>query len=224
MALLLAFVGLGLSSLSARASGTNLAFQLDTIFSANSVAPTGPGPWITTTFADAPGGVLMTISNVNLTAGEKLDVADFNLNPNLSVANLTFSLQSQVGSFSAPTIGQSTDNFKADGDGYYDFQFMFQTGNNNSFMGGDSITYLVAGIPGLTPEDFAYLSKPSNGNGAGPFYAALHVQNTGSSGNNSAWTEPGSGPSFYVVPEPCLSALLGLGAAVALALRPRRQA
>ncbi len=209
-----------LLALPARADLTNLLYQFNTTFSANSVAPSGPAPWVTANFANTNGGVLLTISNLNLLGAEKLDLLDLNINPNLNVANLTFTLQSQVGSFTAPTISTGEDGFKADGDGYYDLQLQFTTSTLGSFNGGEAVTYLLAGINGLAAGDFAYLSSP--GGGVGPFYGAAHIQGTGT-GSSSAWLEPAAGATFYVVPEPGIGALLSLAACLGLAIRYQRK-
>jgi hypothetical protein len=206
--------------LPAPAGAAGFVYQFDTVFGASSVAPGGAAPWLQATFADATGGVLLTLSNVSLTVTEKTEVVAFNLNPSLDPAGLTFALQSSVGSFTSPTISTGVDAFRADGDGYYDIALQFDIGGGASttFNNGESLTYLLAGIPGLTASDFEYLSTASGG--GGPFYAAAHVQGTGS-GNVSAWAEPNLGPLPLPVPEPAASALLSLAAGVWFAGRFR---
>jgi len=202
-----------LLALPAPASAAGILFQFDTVFGANSVAPGGSAPWLNATFVDTAGGVLLTLSNVNLAATEKISVVDFNFNPGLNPANLTFGFQSSVGSFTSPTISTGVDAFKADGDGYYDIQLQFDTGGGSSarFDNGESVTYLLAGIPGLTVGDFEYFSASSGG--TVPFYAAAHMQGTGG-GNVSAWVEPDLGPIPVPVPEPATSAILSMAAGV----------
>lgn len=166
-----------------------------------------------------PGTVLLTITNVQLAAGEFVAGNGggangglfFNLNPGLNVSNLTFTLNSSSGSFTTPTINTGTDGFKADGDGYYDIQFDFATGGSGRFSGNDSITCTITGIPTLTAGDFAYPSLSAGG--SGPFDAAAHVQ--GLYGGSSTWIEPGQ-TIIVPVPEPPASGyfLLGLGALV----------
>jgi hypothetical protein len=197
--------------LPAPACAAGMLYQFDTVFGASSVDPSGSAPWLNAIFVDTTDGVLLTISNVNLAATEKVGVVDFNLSPSLSPANLTFDLQNSVGSFAAPTISTGMDAFRADGDGYYDIEFRFSIGGGSSAMfdNGESVTFLLEGISGLTAGDFAFLSTPSGG--TNPFYAAAHIQGTGS-GIASAWTEPGLGPLPYSAPEPATSAILIMAA------------
>ena len=199
-------------------STAGIMFQFDTVFSASSVPPGGSVPWLNATFVDTPGGVLLTLSNANLAATEKTAVVAFNLNPGLAPANLTFGYQSSLGSFTSPTISTGVDAFKADGDGNYDIELQFDIGGGSSatFGNGESVTYLLGGISGLTVVHFEYLSAPSGG--AGPFYAVAHVEGTGS-GIASAWVEPNLGPQPYAVPEPGTSAILGVAAGAWLAGR-----
>jgi hypothetical protein len=198
----------------ARAAG--FVYQFDAVFGASTVTPAGAAPWLNAIFVDAPGGVLMTLSNLNLAATEKTSTFDFNLNPSLNPANLTFTFQSSVGSFTPPTITKDVDANKADGDGYYDIQLQFDVGGGSSslFDNGESVTYLIDGIDGLTADDFEYLSTPSGG--GNPFYAAAHIQGTGG-GASSAWTEPSLGP--LIVPEPGSGVIFSLAAGVWYAAR-----
>lgn len=206
--------------LPAPSSAAGILYQFDTPFGTSTVPPGNPPPWLDATFLDTTGGVLLTLSNADLAATEKIDVVALNLNPRLNPANLTFGSQSSVGSFTAPTIATGAEAFKADGDGYYDIELQFNTGGGSSatFGNGESVTYLLGGISGLTASDFEYLSAPSGS--AGPFYAAAHIQGIGT-GNVSAWVEPGLGP--MPVPEPGVSALLGMTAGVWLAGRFARR-
>lgn len=206
---------------SARASG--LLFQFDTPFPTDP-DPAGPSPWIDAFFQDvSPGTVLLTITNVNLTAGEFVagngNGANgglfFNLNPALNPAGLTFGFVSSSGNFTVPAQGSAvapintgTDSFKADGDGYYDIQIDFDTSSGDRFAGGDSVTYQITGIPGLIAADFGYMSQPSNG-GSGPFYAAAHVQ--GLAGGASTWIEPSQMITISPVPEPSSLVALFIG-------------
>jgi hypothetical protein len=184
-------------------------YQFDAVFGASTVTPAGAAPWLSATFADARGGVLMTLSNLNLAASEKTSAFDFNLNPSRNPTSLTFTFQSSVGSFTAPTISTGVDANKADGDGYYDIQLQFDVGggSSSSFDNRESVTYLIGGIAGLTEEDFEYLSTPSGG--GNPFYAAAHIQGTGG-GGSSAWTQPSLGP--LIIPEPASGVIFGLAA------------
>lgn len=196
-----------------RINASGILFQFDTAFPSDP-NPAGTGPWIDAYFQDVSSGtVLLTITNVQLAAGEFVGGAGnganggvfFNLNPSLNATNLIFTPNGSSGSFTAPTIATGTDGFQADGDGKYDIQFDFATANSGRFTGGDSVTYTITGISTLTAADFAYLSAPAGG--SGPFYAAAHVQ--GLSGGNSTWIEPYQ-VTVIPVPEPAPVALLAM--------------
>ncbi len=171
--------------------------------------------WVEALFKDiSPGVVGLTISNLNLSGSEDVDSVYLNLSPALNPNSLSFSFQNAAGKLKNPDITQGTDAFKAGGDGKYDILFSFATsmGDNQRFNAGESITYFISGIPGLKATDFEYLSAPDGG--AGPFYAAAHVQRIGTA-SLSGWIASDT-IAPVTVPEPrsfCLVALL-----IALAL------
>ncbi|MDD5140980.1 MAG: hypothetical protein PHY43_12050 [Verrucomicrobiales bacterium] len=201
------FVGLTtlvLLPIASNASG--ILYQFDTPFPSDP-SPSGSTPWITANFDDASGGVLLTIAAVGLTGSEFASQIYFNLAPSLDPASLTFNATASSGTFSVPTIDHASQNsYKADGDGKYDFRFNFGTANGTTFGAGDSITYLISGISGLTASNFSFLSAPAGG--SGPFYGAAHIQALAD--GSSTWIEPGIGPIITPVPEPAPIALLAV--------------
>lgn len=199
-----------------------IVYNFNNVFS-GSVNPGGSAPWVTATFQnDGSAGVLLTISGADLAGSEKLDSVYFNVNPALSasIPNLTFSLQSSSAGLAQPQISTGEDAFKADGDGKYDIKFAFGTGQG-TFNNGDSITYLVSGVTGLTADDFAYLSAPAGG--SGPFYSAAHILGI-SPNNSSVWVEPSAGPipQISMMPEPASFGFAGAALAGFVALRRRK--
>jgi hypothetical protein len=98
----------------------------------------------------------------------------------------------------------SSNAYKADGDGKYDILIEFPSGPPSArFSVGDTSVFTLTNAGGLTPDDFKFLSLPDGGNG--PFFAAAHVQATGTDGKGSGWVAP-------AVPEPSSLAVAGLGA------------
>jgi hypothetical protein len=194
-----------------------LTFQFNIEFSGGQ-APGGPPPWLTATFTDgAADHVSLTLSASGLTGSENVTEWDFNVTDSF-IGNLTFLKTSQVGTFTDPGILQSSNAFKADGDGNYDIEFLFATGSAAARFGaGESVTYDVSAT-GLTANDFNLLSEPAGGHG--PFLSAAHIQNTTGAGTGgSGWIAPGGGNN---VPDGGATAcLLGLGLAGLGGLRAR---
>ena len=201
-------------------SAAGIIYQFDTPFPTDP-SPAAPAPWITADFENVSGGVNLTVSAVGLTGSEFSSEIYFNLDPGLALdqSSLVFNETASSGSFSTPTISQAAgdNNYKADGDGKYDFRFNFGTASGTTFGAGDSITYFISGIPGLMASSFSFKSEPAGG--SGPFYAAAHIQSL--AGGLSTWIEPGGGPMITPIPEPAPMALLGVSAMFFGALRLR---
>lgn len=192
-------------------AASGIVYQFDNEFSSGT-PPSGPAPWITATIENVtPGTVQLTIANNGLLGSEFVSGFYLNLNTNFSPLDLSISLVSSSGSFSIPSLGggtieRGTDSFKADGDGKYDVLFDFSTAAGTTFGAGESVTYQISGIAGLTANDFIYLSAPNGGHG--PFFAAAHVQGIGADGALSGWVEPSTGAQIIPVPEPSSAAIL----------------
>ncbi len=206
------------------AAGTGFQLQFDHIYS-GTVPPAHSPPWVDATFQDVSGGVLLSIANVGLSAGEFVSGLSLNLNPAYDPngpGNLTFTLQSQTGLFDAPTVAGANDAFRAGGDGLFDIQFAFspRAGSQYRFDDSDSVSYLISGIPGLQASDFAYVSDGTRGG----FYGAVHIQGIATGGTTtSVWANP-SGISQ--IPEPNSAVLLvlvaGLWVGIHLRSQPRK--
>jgi hypothetical protein len=215
--LLLTLTGVALLSPAKSSAASGITYQFDNEFSGGT-PPAGPAPWITATIQNSgPGTVQLTIANNGLLGSEFISGFYLNLNTNFSPLNLSISYVSSSGSFTVPSIGtgtieRGTDSFKADGDGKYDVLFDFSTSSGTTFGTGESVTYQISGIAGLTADDFVYLSAPNGGHG--PFYAAAHVQGIGTDGSLSGWVEPSLGAQPILVPEPASTALVALGLGV----------
>jgi hypothetical protein len=182
-------------------------------------------PWLTARFDDhgSSGSVTITLTASHLTGTEYASEWDLNLDPALNPTQLTFDIAhaSKVGVFADPDIstGVSFQAAKADGDGFYDILFGFQTsdGTSTHFDAGDSYQITVAGIPTLNANSFAYRSSTQKGQDLNDgYYSAAHVQSIGS-GSNSGWIAATS-----VVPEPATLVLASLGMAGMMLFYQRR--
>ena len=196
-------LGMGLNPLPAGAGSFEIPF--DKIFSGGSPASTNT-PWVYALFQDVgPGTVRLTVSNLTLTGAEDVEELYLNLNPTYNPTNLVFNEIGSSSNFVAPTIATQTDHFRAGGDGRYDILFSFATtGPTNRFIHQEYIVYQISGIPTLSAADFEYLSAPVGGS-SGPFYGALHLQNT-SVGQDSGWAS-GDHLVFANIPEPGAASL-----------------
>lgn len=202
-----ASAALALSLFSAPKASADFFYHFSNVFSGTS--PSDPAPWIDAFFHDvSPGTVDLTITASGLATGEFMSGIYINLNPNDAPTSLSFTKLSTTGSFSLPTISEGVDSFKADGDGKYDVLFSFGTANSTTFSAGDSITYKITGVTGLTAMDFDYLSLPAGGHG--PFLSAAHIQGI-CTADGSAWVSP---TGLTPVPEPTPAVLLSVALGV----------
>jgi hypothetical protein len=191
-----------------------ISYDLSIEFS-GATPPAGTAPWLRATFDDGggSGSVTMTLTALNLTGGEFVRFWDFNLDPALSPASLSFSAPSKTGTFVDPVIATGVNAFQADGDGLYDIRVEFDNAPPADRFGvGDSVQYTITGIPTLTASSFDFLSAPAGGHG--PFPTAAHVQGIGVDGNFSGWV---------TTPEPSAGAALIAVAGATAGFRRRRQ-
>jgi len=156
-------------------------------------APAGTPPWVQAVFSDAgmPAGTIqLTLSAGNLAGSAYVSCWYFNLNPTVNPTALNFTASGSSGSFTGPTVMTGANAFKAGPDGKFDILFGFTSSGDDSarFGSGDSITYTISGISGLTVDDFNQLSTSAGGSGAYP--SAAHIE----SGDSScpAWVNPSS--------------------------------
>ena len=161
----------------------------------------------------------------NFPAGSSLDVdqIDFNLNPSITPSNLSF----VNGSSNATTVAETatTDNAQKAGPAF-GFDVEFGTGQGSHALGSgggiqtDVIHITLNGGGTLSASDFNFQSSPGNNN-VGPYYAAAHVQNTGTNGQDSSWVANNGGgaptPGPLPVPAPA-SVWSGVGILMGLAL------
>ena len=136
-----------------------------------------------------------------------------NLDTNLDASDLDINYVSGI---EADAVGQGTNDFKADGDGFFDLLFSFSTADHDLAPGEWSV-YTLA-LDGLTADAFNFVSVngPVGKNG---FYAAAKISG---GGGIQAWVADADGPAPPPVPEPASLLLLGAGALPLIRKRMRR--
>jgi hypothetical protein len=153
-------------------------------------APVGNAPWLQAVFTDTSmpaNTVQMTLTAGSLLGSEFVSCWYFNLNPALDPTALSFSLAGSTGSFANPSIQTEANGFKAGPDGKFDVLLGFSTANGQRFTGGDSLTFTITDLNGLTASDFNDFGTPASG--SGEYSSAVHVQSIGAN-DGSGWINP----------------------------------
>jgi hypothetical protein len=200
------------------AQGTIITFELSQEYS-EAYPPESPGPWLTATIDDGgvPGSVDLTLEATALVGSEFVFDWLFNVDPALDPTLLVFSAPTKMGSFTDPTIGLGVDAFHAAGARYFDIEVAFShtAGESVKFGAGDSVSYTITGMPGLTADAFQFSGVPGrfrdSTDVAFSFESVAHVGGIGPEGEYSGW---------IAVPEPSALVMLALGG-VALGVRKR---
>jgi hypothetical protein len=119
-------------------------------------------PSMTALFQDAgPNQVQLTISALALTGNNSLASVCFNFNPNFDSQNLIFTQTDSVGGVQG-TVNTGNDSYKVTGgSGKFDINLGFSA--SPAFVTGDSLTYSITGIGGLSINDFLFVDTLTAG-------------------------------------------------------------
>lgn len=184
-----------------------LQFDLDTEFSGGT-EPSGTAPWLTATFDNNDTNdfdtttVLLTMDSSSLTGTEGILDWYFNFDPNENSSNLTITY---VSGAQASSINQGDDSWMANGDGKYDFQFLF---NDEEFNPNMTSVYEVSYTSAITFNSFNFLSAPDGSPGVYGTAAQINDINGNNQGSGFIGASAGA-----IVPEPVSSSLFLVGAA-----------
>jgi len=198
----LAVAGILACAATARA---DFSVELDREFS-GAFEPEGSSPWLTASFTDVMADtVRLTLEATNLTDAEFVGVWSFNVEGGATGLSLSGSDDTQI----TPTsIEYGSDDFKADGDGFFDLRF---TWGNGQFTAGESAWFEFT-QSGLTSDDFNLLSLGS-GNSPDGLVTAAHVQGIGTDDANSGWITGETTTEEVPLPAALVLAVVGLGGA-----------
>jgi hypothetical protein len=187
-------------------------------------APAGSPPWISAVFSDSGANtVQLTLNAANLVGTEYVSCWYFNFNPGLDPTSLSFTPTGSSGSFTSPSVQTGANGFKAGPDGKYDILLTFSS--VGQFSGGDSITFTITGLSGLTATDFDQLSTQAGGSGS--YSSAAHIQSI-APGDATAWINPtattvlGNAQTAPAVPDGSVTIVL-LGASLLAVEAMRRK-
>jgi hypothetical protein len=189
--LLKTLLGLGFAAAMAVLPAASHAYTLtlDQLF--GDATPSGYGGSLSVTIEDiALNTVKITIDAAGLTFPSEEKVMDLYLNASSDPSLFTYAYDAvnSTGPSAGQPIFQSTFNLndgpppqndlKADGDGFYDLAFRWDTAAStpeNLFEQGEKVIYTVTGT-GVTAALFNLFSAPGPGAGsAGPYLAAAHI-------------------------------------------------
>jgi hypothetical protein len=171
---------LGVAAVSAAGVLTSAASTVTYDFGqvSGGATPAGTPPWVQAVFSDAgmpADTVQLTLSAGNLAGNSFVSCWYFNVDPALNPSALNFTASGSSGAFTGPTVNTGANGFKAGPDGKFDVLFAFaSTGDDSTRFGaGDSVTYTISGISGLTADDFNWLSTSAGG--SGQYSSSAHI-------------------------------------------------
>lgn len=202
-------------------SATPLVYEYSAEYT-GAAAPQGAAPWLRATIdEDVVHGVTMVLEAANLVGDEFVSKWGFNLDPSLDLSKLTVQPIGMTGSLavSGIAVGANAQNVpQARLDLLLSFATSNAGGGSQRFGPGESITFALGGIDGLSPSHLLF--EPATGSG---LWSVAHVQGIADTQGNaglSGWVRP-DGTTTTFIPEPASLSLLALGSLALLRRRGR---
>jgi hypothetical protein len=108
--------------------------------------PAGMGPWVHVYLDDSEqnGTLTLWMDNLGLMDNEFVTEIYLNLDAQYDVTKLRFDSPTQTGQFDLPTISLGQDQFKADGDGFFDILMEFSNAGPKRFGRTEILSYVVS--------------------------------------------------------------------------------
>lgn len=171
--------------LASQANAGTLEFELDVEFSGGAM----PSGTLTAVIDDSFGAantVRLTMDATGLSGTEGVRQWYFNFDPAETASSYSLTFH-HVSGAQAKKIVIRQNNCKADGDGFYDFKFIFNDEPNGLGPDSDDITsvYDITYTSVITVSSFNFLSVPGGGNGQ--YLSAAQVIDIGGDDINTGW-------------------------------------
>ncbi len=202
-----ALVVLFIASMGGQASA-QLQMDLDVEFSGGT-EPSGSGPWLSATFDNIDSDTVRLSMDASGLNGSLESIKGWYFNfYTLDATSLSFDYIS--GAQATNVFTDNTDTqLQANGDGYFDFQFLFADDTFGNDAGASiASVYDITYTSPITFNSFNYESTPDGGPGI--YYTAAQVQDINGDNVDSGWV---GASTTTIVPEPVSSTLFIVGGA-----------